>query len=334
MIVQHLGPTIDIHGGGNDLIFPHHENEVAQSTCAHDGQLFVRYWLHNGFVNVDHTKMSKSLGNVLLVRNLLKEAPGEAIRLALLSAHYRQPLDWTGDVLPEARRKLDRLYGALRDVPVAEGEPGQADPEFIAALDDDLNTPKALAVLFDLARSINRSESPAERQELAARLRAEWQPARPAGRGSGGLVAGCRRPRQPHGGGRRSPARRSGWRRARARISPRRIVSGTSWLRTASSSSTGRRARAGGAPGADHGRVVHRRRGARTGRGVRPLRRLGGPLPVHHRPGPPAATVPGNGEDRGAEDQGLPVPGLAGHEGRRATASSSRPSAIPPSCPA
>jgi cysteinyl-tRNA synthetase len=173
MIVQHLGPTIDIHGGGNDLIFPHHENEVAQSTCAHDGQLFVRYWLHNGFVNVDHTKMSKSLGNVLLVRNLLKEAPGEAIRLALLSAHYRQPLDWTGDVLPEARRKLDRLYGALRDVPVAEGEPGQADPEFIAALDDDLNTPKALAVLFDLARSINRSESPAERQELAARLRAD-----------------------------------------------------------------------------------------------------------------------------------------------------------------
>ena len=121
MIAQHLGPTIDIHGGGNDLIFPHHENEVAQSTCAHGGELFVRYWLHNGFVNVDHTKMSKSLGNVLLVRNLLKEAPGEAIRLALLSAHYRQPLDWTGDVLPDARRKLDRLYGALRDVPVDGG---------------------------------------------------------------------------------------------------------------------------------------------------------------------------------------------------------------------
>ncbi|MBL8200483.1 MAG: cysteine--tRNA ligase [Chromatiales bacterium] len=170
MIAQHLGPTIDIHGGGNDLIFPHHENELAQSTCAHGGQLFVRYWLHNGFVNVDHAKMSKSLGNVLLVRNLLKEAPGEAIRLALLSAHYRQPLDWTSDVLPEARRKLDRLYGALRDVPA--GEAGQADPDFIAALDDDLNTPKALAVLFDLARTINRSESTAERQDLAARLRA------------------------------------------------------------------------------------------------------------------------------------------------------------------
>ncbi len=173
MIEQHLGPTIDIHGGGNDLIFPHHENEVAQSTCAHGGELFVRYWLHNGFVNVDHTKMSKSLGNVLLVRNLLAEAPGEAIRLALLSAHYRQPLDWTGEVLSEAKRKLDRLYGALRDVRRQSSMvPVAPDPEFIAALDDDLNTPKALAVLFDLARSINRSEDAGEREALAARLRA------------------------------------------------------------------------------------------------------------------------------------------------------------------
>ena len=173
MIEQHLGPTIDIHGGGNDLIFPHHENELAQSTCAHGGELFVRYWLHNGFVNVDHTKMSKSLGNVLLVRNLLAEAPGEAIRLALLSAHYRQPLDWTGEVLSEAKRKLDRLYGALRDVPRQSSMvPVAPDPEFIAALDDDLNTPKALAVLFDLARSINRSEDSGEREALASRLRA------------------------------------------------------------------------------------------------------------------------------------------------------------------
>ncbi|MBN8280963.1 MAG: cysteine--tRNA ligase, partial [Gammaproteobacteria bacterium] len=172
MIGEHLGPTIDIHGGGNDLIFPHHENEVAQSTCAHGGALFVRYWLHNGFVNVDHTKMSKSLGNVLLVRDLLKEAPGEAIRLALLSAHYRQPLDWTADVLPEARRKLDRLYGALREAP---GPAGAPDPEFIAALDDDLNTPKALAVLFDLARQLNKAAGPGERQALAARLRASGQ---------------------------------------------------------------------------------------------------------------------------------------------------------------
>ncbi len=177
MVARHLGRTIDIHGGGNDLIFPHHENEMAQSTCAHGGELFARCWLHNGFVNVDHTKMSKSLGNVLQVRNLLKEATGEAIRLALLSAHYRQPLDWTGEVLSDAKRKLDRLYGALHEVAyqadspqIVAGEAAAAD--FIAALDDDLNTPKALAVLFDLARHINRSADPAERLILAARLRA------------------------------------------------------------------------------------------------------------------------------------------------------------------
>lgn len=172
MVAEHLGPTIDIHGGGNDLIFPHHENEIAQSTCANSGALLARYWLHNGFVNVDHTKMSKSLGNVLLVRNLLEQAPGEAIRLALLAAHYRQPLDWTSEVLPEARRKLDRLYGALRDVEGWQALEAEPDAEFIAALDDDLNTPQALAVLFNLARDANRSTDPAERAALAARLHA------------------------------------------------------------------------------------------------------------------------------------------------------------------
>ena len=95
MIEQHLGVSIDIHGGGQDLIFPHHENEIAQGTCAHDGELYCRYWVHNGFVTVEGRKMSKSLGNVLLVRDLLNDAPGEAIRFALLSAHYRQPLDWS-----------------------------------------------------------------------------------------------------------------------------------------------------------------------------------------------------------------------------------------------
>jgi cysteinyl-tRNA synthetase len=171
MAAQHLGTTIDIHGGGNDLIFPHHENEIAQSTCAHDGATFVRYWMHNGFVNVDHEKMSKSTGNVLLVRSLLDEAPGEAIRLALLSAHYRQPLDWTGEVLTESRRKLDRLYGVLRDVDGWRDGGVEADPEFVAALEDDLNTPRALAVLFELARQAHRSEDPAERAVTAARLR-------------------------------------------------------------------------------------------------------------------------------------------------------------------
>jgi cysteinyl-tRNA synthetase len=177
MSARHLGETLDIHGGGNDLIFPHHENEIAQSTCAHHGAPFCRYWVHNGFVNVDHTKMSKSLGNIVLVRDLLKLAPGEAIRLALLSAHYRQPLDWSEEVLKEARRKLDRLYGALRDVAGwQQGWRGaEPDPEFLAALEDDLNTPKALAALFDLARDVNRSEDPVERLGLAARLRASGE---------------------------------------------------------------------------------------------------------------------------------------------------------------
>ena len=174
MAEEHLGRTIDIHGGGNDLIFPHHENEIAQSCCAHNGETFSRYWLHNGFVNVDHAKMSKSLGNVVLVRELLEQAPGEAIRLALLSAHYRQPLDWNDEVLTEARRKLDRLYGALRDADGWQDEwSGHApDADFLAALEDDLNTPRALAALFDIARQLNRSDSPEQRREAACCLRA------------------------------------------------------------------------------------------------------------------------------------------------------------------
>lgn len=174
MAARHLGRSIDIHGGGNDLIFPHHENEIAQSTCAHGGEAFARVWMHNGFVNVDHTKMSKSLGNVILVRDLLDQAPGEAVRLALLSAHYRQPLDWTGDVLLEARRKLDRLYRALRDADGWQSAWQEAEPDasFLGALEDDLNTPRALAALFELARDLNRCEDPGQRASIAARLRA------------------------------------------------------------------------------------------------------------------------------------------------------------------
>ena len=174
MAEKHLGETIDIHGGGNDLIFPHHENEIAQSTCAHGGKMFARYWMHNGFVNVDHTKMSKSLGNVVLVRDLLEQAPGEVIRLALLNAHYRQPLDWSADVLAEARRKLDRLYNALRKSSgwQEEWRGEQPDTEFVAALEDDLNTPRALAALFGIAKEINLAESPAAAAPAARRLRA------------------------------------------------------------------------------------------------------------------------------------------------------------------
>ena len=171
MIEKHLGRTIDIHGGGVDLVFPHHENEIAQSTCAHGGETFVRYWLHNGFVNVDNEKMSKSIGNVLLVHELLKQAPGEAIRLALLNAHYRQPLDWTDRGLAQAKRMLDRLYGALRTLGDIDTDPDAVpSAEFLAALNDDLNTPKALATLFDLARQANTASDVGEKSHIKGAL--------------------------------------------------------------------------------------------------------------------------------------------------------------------
>lgn len=174
MAAEHLGTTIDIHGGGHDLIFPHHENEIAQSSCAHAGQEFARYWLHNGFVNVEDTKMSKSVGNVVLVHELLQQAPGEAVRLALLSAHYRQPLDWSAAVLEESRRKLDRLYNPLRRISGWESTWQQTapHPELVAALDDDLNTPRALAVLFGMARDLNKLEPSDAAVAAAAALRA------------------------------------------------------------------------------------------------------------------------------------------------------------------
>ena len=173
MIERRLGATIDIHGGGQDLIFPHHENEIAQGTCAHDGALYCRYWVHNGFVTVEGRKMSKSLGNVLLVRDLLDEAPGEAIRFALLGAHYRQPLDWGADGLAQAKRGLDRLYGVLRDlddVPDMPCVPGLLDA-FEAALEDDLNFPGAIAELFRIAKAARRATTVADRAACRAALR-------------------------------------------------------------------------------------------------------------------------------------------------------------------
>jgi cysteinyl-tRNA synthetase len=177
MSETHLGETIDIHGGGQDLMFPHHENEIAQSTCAHGGRQFARYWVHNGFLNVEHEKMSKSLGNVLLVRDLLERWPGEAVRVALLAAHYRQPLDWTEELITESRRKLDRLYGALRAARPAAEEVAAAEPaaDFLAALEDDLNTPRAMAALFDIARRVNKAEDEAGRRRLAATLAASGE---------------------------------------------------------------------------------------------------------------------------------------------------------------
>ena len=158
MIAHHLGETIDIHGGGADLLFPHHENERAQSVCAHAGAPLARYWMHNGFVVMGEDKMSKSLGNILTVRQLLGEAPGEAIRYALLSTHYRKPLVWDGETLPRARRNLDRLYAALQHNGDSLGE-AAPDAALLQALEDDLNTPKALRRLSALARQVRDGDA-------------------------------------------------------------------------------------------------------------------------------------------------------------------------------
>ncbi|MFQ5468383.1 MAG: cysteine--tRNA ligase, partial [Kiloniellaceae bacterium] len=162
MSEQHLGAPFDIHGGGQDLIFPHHENEIAQSACAHGGHAedFARLWMHNGYVVVEGEKMSKSLGNFFTVRQLLDEGwPGEAIRLTLLSAHYRQPLDFTHDKLREAKAQLDRFYRALRDAGDTERyEPTDKDEtpvQIAAALSDDLNTPMAIARLHEVADNLH-----------------------------------------------------------------------------------------------------------------------------------------------------------------------------------
>jgi cysteinyl-tRNA synthetase len=174
MAEKHLGETIDIHAGGQDLVFPHHENEAAQSKCAHGGAPFARYWLHNGFLSIDSTKMSKSLGNVLLVHDMVKTIPGEAIRLALLSAHYRQPLDWSDETILSARKMLDRLYGAVRGIDIPDEVLAAAEPPaaLIAALEDDINTPKALAELFGLARELNKTTDTEQRQQMAAAMHA------------------------------------------------------------------------------------------------------------------------------------------------------------------
>jgi cysteinyl-tRNA synthetase len=172
MAAKHLGRTIDIHAGGQDLVFPHHENELAQSACAHDGAALARYWLHNGYLNMDNAKMSKSLGNVLLVHDLIAMIPGEVIRLALLGAHYRQPLDWSDDAVDGARIKLDRLYGAVRGIAVSREERSSAEPPaaVLEALEDDINTPKAVAEMFHLAKQLNKETDEAARRDLALQL--------------------------------------------------------------------------------------------------------------------------------------------------------------------
>ncbi len=168
-----LGDSFDIHGGGADLTFPHHENEIAQSEGA-TGKPFVKYWLHNGFVRVNEEKMSKSLGNFFTIREILERYRPEEVRYFILTSHYRSPLNYDDEHLENARGALTRLYTALRGLPPAEPAGGEAfEARFTAAMDDDFNTPEALAVMFDLVREINRvrAEDEAGAAGLAAVLR-------------------------------------------------------------------------------------------------------------------------------------------------------------------
>ena len=166
MSAELLGPHFDIHGGGQDLQFPHHENEIAQSEGAH-GCKFVNYWMHNGFVRVDNEKMSKSLGNFFTIREVLEKYDAEVVRFFILRAHYRSPLNYSDAHLDDARGALTRLYTALKHVPVGDAAPDWNTPaaqRFRAAMDDDFNTPEALAVLFELAADANRGDAAAARQ--------------------------------------------------------------------------------------------------------------------------------------------------------------------------
>lgn len=169
MSLKYLSETFDIHGGGQDLIFPHHENEMAQSQACFGPQTFARIWLHNGMLTVNGEKMSKSLGNFITVHQLLEKLPGELVRFILLSSHYRQPLDWNDQIVLQSRQSLDRLYNALRgrtlslEAPVFE--------PIKTALEDDLNTPLAIAALHDIASRIHKASTTREKDEWASSLK-------------------------------------------------------------------------------------------------------------------------------------------------------------------
>jgi cysteinyl-tRNA synthetase len=197
MAKEHLGVTFDIHGGGLDLIFPHHENEIAQSRCAHDGAPLANYWMHNGFLTINSDKMSKSLGNFFTVRQLLELAPGEALRLALLSGHYRQPLDFSEEALKNAKATLDRWYGALRNVAALSDDAGAPPAAVEDALRDDLNTPLACTHIHEMVNQLNRTMLAVDQAKLKAHLLGagealgllqhdpdewfKWQPSKAAG---------------------------------------------------------------------------------------------------------------------------------------------------------
>ncbi len=170
MSEAHLGETFDIHGGGHDLIFPHHENEIAQSECAHGGKALAKYWVHNGYLVVNGEKMSKSLGNFFTVRDLAAKWPGEAIRLLLLKTHYRAPLDFTEEGLRQAKVELDRFYTALRGASDVTAQDGDMPAGVVDALEDDLNTPLAVAYLHEMSRDLNAEKDPARRAQFKANL--------------------------------------------------------------------------------------------------------------------------------------------------------------------
>ena len=170
MALKYLGETFDIHGGGQDLIFPHHENEIAQSQACFGPETFARVWLHNGMLTVNGEKMSKSLGNFITVHQLLEKMPGELVRFVLLSSHYRQPLDWNDQVVLQSRQSLDRLYNALRGCELSQ-ESEVFEP-IKTALEDDLNTPLAISVLHEIATRLHKASSIQEKSRLATTLKA------------------------------------------------------------------------------------------------------------------------------------------------------------------
>ena len=165
-----LGTTFDIHGGGLDLIFPHHENEIAQSSCAHGGAAPAKYWMHNGFLTVNGEKMSKSLGNFFTVHELLDEAPGEALRLSLLASHYRQPCDFTKEGLAACKATLDKWYSALRSVKTIKPADNGVPQTIEAALLDDLNTPLAIAHIHELVGELNRATTDENKADIKGAL--------------------------------------------------------------------------------------------------------------------------------------------------------------------
>ncbi len=181
MIREHLGDAIDIHGGGTDLAFPHHENEMAQSGCFNDNPDYVKYWMHNGMLNLGAEKMSKSLGNIQTVQELLQEHPGETLRYAILSGHYRQSLQWDDELIAQAERSLTSLYQALRNAERISGNASTSEEitnarysappdEVLTPLCDDLNTPRALAGMHELASRLNLADDAGEASSLRDKL--------------------------------------------------------------------------------------------------------------------------------------------------------------------